>query len=719
MKKSKLAVIVIVALFSSILSQCFAKESSKMNWRQIDKKYSYEKNDLGLSFNNGVPTIKLWAPLAETVELHLFDKSEQTKEIAKFPMKKIEKGVWQSDLCSDHYGCFYQFEVKNPGKPAKRVLDPYARSMAAVTVSRDGSDAGASGDFVGKAAIVFPKKHGNCEPVKTIKGYEKREDAVIYELHVRDFTSDPSIASNLNARWGSYEALIDKLDYIKDLGVTHIQLLPVMAWYFGDETAMSERDLSWTAKSKTYNWGYDPQNYFSPDGAYSQNPNEPAFRIKELKKLINAVHEREMGVILDVVYTHMIKADFLEDIVPNYYFFRDSKGNFVGDFGNNMATNRKMAAKLIVDSVKYWHDEYKIDGMRFDMMGDATAEVIQTAYDEAAKINPDTLFLGEGWRTFKGHIDTPSLKGKGADQDWMSQTDSVGVFSDEIRNDLKSGFGCEGEPKFLTGGAQNIEKLFKNLKGQPTNFIANSPGAVVQYIEAHDNLPLYDVIAQSIKKDPQIKENDAEIHKRIRLGNLLVLTAQGTAFIHAGQEYGRTKQWLDKKRPEQKYHILTDKNNKNFINPYFIHDSYHASDAINKFDWQKATNSDLFAMNVETVEYTKGLIAIRQSSDAFRLGNKELIDKNVRLIKAKEIKANDLLIAYACKSTDNSEFYVFVNADSKKRSISADRNLEQGTVVADGKTAGLNEITKLFGAKINKNKLTLEALTAVIIKFVQ
>lgn len=717
MNKSKLPVIAVIALFSSILFQCFAKENNKMNWRQIDKKYNYDKNDLGLTFNNGVPVIKLWAPLAEKVDLYLFDKTDQTKTIAKLPMESAENGIWQAMLSTDHYGCFYQFEVNNPGKSAKRVLDPYARSMAAVTVNRDGNDAGATGDFVGKAAIVFPKNHGNCEPVKKIKGYEKREDAVIYEVHIRDFTSDPTIASELKSRWGSYEALIDKLDYIKELGVTHIQLLPVMAWYFGDETAMSERDLAWSTKSKSYNWGYDPQNYFSPDGAYSVNPADPTLRIKELKTLINAVHEREMGVILDVVYTHMIKADFLEDIVPDYYFFKDSKGNFVGDFGNNLATNRKMAAKLLVDSVKYWHDEYKIDGMRFDMMGDATADAIQAAYDAAAKINPNTLFLGEGWRTFKGHIDTPSLKGKGADQDWMSQTDSVGVFSDEIRNDLKSGFGCEGEPKFLTGGAQNIEKLLKNLKGQPTNFVANSPGDVVQYIEAHDNLPLYDVIAQSIKKDPEFKENDTEIHKRIRLGNLLILTAQGTAFIHAGQEYGRTKQWFGKKRPEQKYHILADKNNKNFVNPYFIHDSYHSSDAINKFDWQKATNSNIFAINVETVEYTKGLIALRQSSDAFRLGNKELIDKNVRLIKAKEIKSNDLVIAYACKSTDNTEFYLFVNADNKNRSITADRNLEKGTVVADAKTAGINSVTKLNGAKLDKNKIILEPLTAVIIKF--
>ncbi len=694
--------------------------ADKMSWQKIDETFYYDGDDLGVSFLLGIPILKLWAPVAEQVSLILYDKDDQTREVFRVFMEKDEKGVWSkalnSDLAAgikDFYGYFYSYEVKNPGQSVKRVLDPYAPSMAATTVSRDGKSAGSMGDFVGKGAIIAPEKYGKAKPIKKIRGFEKREDAIIYEIHVRDFTSDPSIGGRLKNRWGSFLALIDRLDYIKSLGVTHIQLLPVMAWYLGDETDTAERDLTWSTESRNYNWGYDPQHYFTPTGAYSLKPEEPGARIKELKTLINAIHARGMGVILDVVYTHMFKADFLEDIVPNYYFFKDSAGNYLGDFGNNLATNRLMAEKLMVDSVRYWHSEFAIDGMRFDMMGDGTRDAVQKAYEAALEVNPNTLFIGEGWRTFKGHIDTPALEGRGADQDWMAHTDEIGVFSDEIRNDLKSGFGCEGEPRFLTGGAQNLERIFKNIKAQPTNYVAKGPGSVVQYIEAHDNLPLFDVIAQSRKKDPAISENEEEIHKRIRLGNLMVLTAQGIAFLHGGQEYGRTKQWLSEREPGDKYHLLRDELGQRFKHPYFIHDSYRSSDMVNMFDWTKVKGRGLGA---ETMAFTKGLIRIRRSSDAFRLGSRALIDARVKQIKAKEMANEDLLIGYSCEGSSGEVFYVFVNADNQERTITLEENLTKGTVLVDGRRAGTRRIGRPRGVRLTEDKLVLAPLTATVIK---
>jgi pullulanase len=695
--------------------------SASTGWRMLDEMYGYDGNDLGATYKDGNATLKLWAPKASKVVAKFYDKENAATEIGSLELEAGEKGVWSanvkaSDLdVSDLKGYYYQYEVTNDGV-MKKVLDPYAKSMAAFTVNTKG-DAGPDGDTVGKAAIVdLSSTNPEGFTHADIDGYEKREDAVIYETHIRDFTSDPSIEGDLNARWGSYNAFIDKLDYIKSLGVTHVQLLPVMAWYYGDETKMNERELEYSAGGNEYNWGYDPHSYFSPDGAYSEDATDPEQRVKELKKLIDAIHDAGMGVVLDVVYTHMAQTSTLNDIVPNYYAFQDEKGNFLGGFGNNLATNHKMAEKLMVDSVKYWFEEYKIDGMRFDMMGDATYPAVQNAYDAADSVNPDALFIGEGWRTFAGHLADPELEGMGADQDWMDKTDDVGVFSDEIRNELKSGFGSEGEPRFITGGARDINTIFNNIKGQPGNTADDDPGDMVQYIAAHDNLPLYDVIAQSIKKDPAIPENNLEIHKRIRLGNSMILTSQGTAFLHAGQEYGRTKQWLGKGVPEQKYHELKDEAGNPF--GYFIHDSYDSSDAINKFDWEKATNAEEFAVNSMTREFTEGLIKLRKSTNAFRLGETELVDQNVSLLDIPEIKDTDLMLAYKNVSTDDTgAYYVFVNADNQTRTLSiGDYDFRGAKVLVDSDEAGVKPVEERSGFKLKKDTLTIDPLTTVVIK---
>ena len=698
------------------------------DWRYLDRLYAYSGNDLGCNFAGEDAVIKLWAPLAENVSLILFDKDNQTKQILKKSMVKGEKGVWSiqltlKDLERAKYftdslrGFYYQFEVKNIGKEPVMVLDPYARSMAAVTVDSDGSDGGSTHDLVGKAAIVDMKAIKPEVTSVKIDGYEKAEDAVIYEVHVRDFTSDPAIEESRKGRFGSFKAFIDRLPYIKSLGVTHIQLLPVMAWYYGDELKMASPEYTYKSKGCNYNWGYDPQNYFSPDGAYSENPNDAELRISELRELINAIHAEGMGVILDVVYTHMANATFLNNAVPDYYFFKDSNGNFVGDFGNNLATTRKMASKLLIDSVKFWFKEYGIDGMRWDMMGDATADAVQAAFDEAKKINPNVIFIGEGWKTFKGDREDPGLIGQGADQGWMKKTRDVGSFSDEMRNQLKSGFMSEGEPAFISGGQRNIDTIFSNIKGFPTNFETLRPANVVQYIEAHDNLTVFDVIAKATKLDPEIPENYKELHKRIRLGLGLVLTSQGVAFIHAGQEYGRTKQWLADSVPEQKYFKFVDDFGKDFKHPYFIHDSYDSSDAINKFDWTKATNSEISPISCESVEYTKGLISLRKSSDAFRLGSNTLAKLNVKMLPVPEIKQEDLAIAYSCTSKSKEEtFYVFVNCDSFKRTFSLKEDLTKGDLIVDGKKAGVIKIDKPFGVEVKQDSVILEPLTFAVIR---
>ncbi|MFQ3545342.1 pullulanase [Halobacillus rhizosphaerae] len=686
------------------------EKPAKISWQLMDKEFTYKGNDLGATLlKNGEAKIKFWSPPASEVSVILYDKDDQTKVIKKdIPMVKGDNGVWQITLDPSNTGIanltnyYYQYKIRVYGE-THIGLDPYAKSMAAFTNEDN--------DSVGKAAIVDPSSIGPKLDYAHIDGYEKREDAIIWEAHVRDFTSDPGIDSELNSKFGTFAAFAEKLDYLKKLGVTHIQLLPVMKYYYGNELK-NERELEYSAQNNNYNWGYDPHNYFSPTGMYSEQPEDPQARIAELKQLIKEIHKRDMGVILDVVYNHTASLDILGDLVPNYYHFMDNEGNpKTGYGGGKIGTTHSMSRKILSDSIRYLTDEYKVDGYRFDLMGDLDAKSVQMAYNQAKELNPDILMLGEGWRTFVGDGNeedevTP------ADQDWMDETNGAAVFSDEMRNELKSGFGSEGEPRFITGGPRNIQTIFNNIKAQPSNIQADDPGDVVQYIAAHDNLTLHDVIAQSIKKDPAT--NEEEIQRRIRLGNSLILTSQGTSFLHAGQEYGRTKQWKADGKPEDKATYMVDENGDPFQYPYFINDSYDSSDAVNMFDWSKVTDPGI---QRDTMEYTRGLIQLRKSTNAFSLGTKDEVNENVNLIKAPEIKDNDLFIGYRNEATDGTgTYYVFVNGDQNKRTISLQEDLTQGEVLVDRNRAGVKEIKSPKGVDVKENQITIDPLTTVVIK---
>lgn len=707
------------------------KVETTVDWHYLDAAFAYDGNDLGCTVFGDVVVIKVWSPLAETVNLCLYDRYDQTKLLLQKPMEKSQRGVWSVRLTlkdaeyAGHkldslIGYYYQFEVKNPGRQPLMCLDPYAKSMAPVTVCAGATSAGSSKDFVGKAAIIDMKAISTEITNVNIADYKKREDAIIYEVHVRDFTSDTKIADKRSGRFSSFRALIGQLPYIKSLGFTHIELLPVMAWYYGDETKMDEPEYAYKSKNCNYNWGYDPQNYFTPDGAYSENPAEAELRINELREFVNAAHKEGIGVILDAVYTHMANTVFLNNIVPDYYFFKDANGNLVGAFGNNVATTHRMAAKLIIDSVKFWFKEYGIDGMRWDMMGDAVADVVQTSFNEARKINPNVIFIGEAYKTTSVLQAEPGLADKMADIDWLCKTSDVGGYCDEIRDEIKSGylhFG-EGDPRFVSGGARKIAKLFSNLKGQPTGFKTSSPGSAVQYIEAHDNMTAFDSISKATGLDPEIPECFAELQRRLRLGIGLILTAQGTILFQAGLEYGRTKQWLTFGEPEQKWVKFADKRGKPFMHPYFIRDSYASSDAINKFDWEKATDAEKYPESVKTVEFSRGMIALRKSTDAFRLGSIDAVDANVKLLDIPEIKEEDLAIAYSCRSERESKtYYVFANGDDVTRRFTLSKDLSKAEVLVDANNAGTIPIANPSGVVVTPTSLELSPLTITILRF--
>ena len=665
------------------------ERKAQPHWKAIDELYTYE-GELGIIFNEEETVFKLWSPLATEVSLNLFKEGLDRDPYKTVELKKGEKGVWLLSTSEDLIGEYYTYSVTNYGE-TKEVLDPYAKSLAQTTRATF---------FTPKGAIVNPTNLGPELAFADISGFEKREDAIIWEVHVWDYTVDPDIQTE--ARYGTYDAFSERLDYIKDLGVTHIQLLPVLSYTYSDELDR-DRNMKYELGAN-YNWGYGPDNYFSPEGIYSEDPTNPELRIKELKNLVKNIHAKGLGVTLDVVYNHTARLSFLEDIVPGYYHFMDSIGTPKQSYGGGRpGTTHAMTRKLIVDSILYWTKEYKVDGFRYDLMGDLDAETIQIVFDEAKKINPDIHMVGECWRTFAGddgEFVTP------ADQDWMNETNSVVCFSDEIRDELKSGHGIEGEPRFVTGGPRSIDKIFNNVIAKPDNMTEDDPGDVLQYVAVHDGLTLHDMIALSIKKDPT--EHSEEIHKRIRLANAIILTSQGAAFLHAGQEYGRTKQWFSSTPPEREF-IKVDE----FKNPYLIRNSYDASDAVNMFDWDKVTED---GVHKETMEFTRGLIALRKFTDAFRLGDQELVAQNVSLIESEDIMDEDLVLFFKTRSTSGEYYYVLINADSKSRNISMDEDLTSGIILVDSDEAGTKKVRDVSGVRITSNQISIDPLTVVIIK---
>ena len=712
------------------------KFTTKTSWRLKDETYRYDgKLGAELKEEGKQVDLTLWSPSADKVSVVIYDKNDPEKVVGTVALEKGERGTWKQTLDStnklgitDFTGYYYQYQIERQGKTVL-ALDPYAKSLAAWNSDDAKID---DAHKVAKAAFVDPAKLGPQDlTYGKIRNFKSREDAVIYEAHVRDFTSDPAIAKDLTKPFGTFEAFIEKLDYLKNLGVTHIQLLPVLSYYFVNELKNHERLSDYASSNSNYNWGYDPQNYFSLTGMYSSDPKNPEKRIAEFKNLINEIHKRGMGAILDVVYNHTAKVDIFENLEPNYYHFMDADGTPRTSFGGGrLGTTHYMTKRLLVDSIKYLVDTYKVDGFRFDMMGDHDAASIEEAYKAARALNPNLIMLGEGWRTYAGDENMPT---KAADQDWMKHTDTVAVFSDDIRNNLKSGYPNEGQPAFITGGKRDINTIFKNLIAQPTNFEADNPGDVIQYIAAHDNLTLFDIIAQSIKKDPSKAENYAEIHRRLRLGNLMVLTAQGTPFIHSGQEYGRTKQFRDpayktpvaEDKQPNKSHLLRDKDGNPFDYPYFIHDSYDSSDAINKFDWTKATDGKAYPENVKSRDYMKGLIALRQSTDAFRLKSLKDIKDRVHLITVpgqNGVEKEDVVIGYQITAPNGDIYAVFVNADEKAREFNlgtAFAHLRNAEVLADENQAGPVGIANPKGLEWTEKGLKLNALTATVLRVSQ
>lgn len=647
------------------------------------------KTKLGLYFDSAKCTLKtaVWAPLAKQVMLLIFaTPNTEEKPLFKLTLKKTRKtGVWHRNFSKEEFtalfkdagtidGRYYCYAVTNAGKPEQYCLDPYSFSMAEYRNDRQFCP----------GAIVDLAKDG--APRKCRLPALPKENTVIYEVSVRDFTVDKS--AETTARGGSFNAFVEKLDYIKELGATHIQLMPVLNFYNNDETTTAFSDKY---PNSNYNWGYDPHNYFSPEGWFSEKPEDPYSRIRDLRALVQAAHTKGLRVILDVVYNHMASTEFLDNLVPGYYFRLNENGSFTSasGCGNDCATEKAAMHKLIIDSLVHWVKNYDVDGFRFDLMGLIDTDTIMQGL-EACRRYKNVLFIGEGWKMYNGKT------GRGMDQNMMRETADISVFNDEYRDLLKGGGMNEARLGFITGAekdAVNIEQLFYNITGRPQqNYNVLSPLNNVQYLEAHDGLTLRDNIAFNCALNSADEAQADELFKRIKLGNFILLTSQGIPFMHAGQECARTKPAL----------FESYENTGNFVR-----NSYNSPDSVNAFKWNFDQNQQ------KLFEYTKSLIEFRQKTKLFRFANLTEIEKSISFYKD---LSDDKLLVYSIKESKESgkEWFVAINADTETRRLLL--AIKRPQVYADTNGASLHRIEKPAGISFGKGFVELAPLSAFIFK---
>jgi pullulanase len=622
---------------------------------ELDNLYYYDGTDLGNTYSDIKTDFKLWAPTAEEVMLITYNKWDDG--IGKeFNMTKAEKGTWVATLAGDQHGLLYNYRVK-VSDTWNEATDPYSLS-----VSANGR----------KSAVINIKStnpHGWDSSLAPV--LNDSTDAIIYELHIRDLSIHPNSGiKNKGMFLGLTEPgttgpenTLTGLAHIMDLGVTHVELLPIFDYGSVDETT----------DTPEYNWGYDPENYNSPEGSYSTDPFNPVARIKELKMAIQALHSSGIGVIMDVVYNHMyniITSNF-NKLVPGYYFRygRDGDPADESGCGNVTASEHKMMRKFIVDSVTYWAKEYKLDGFRFDLMGLLDVETMNKVRYELNIINPQIIVIGEGWDM--GNSLKSSEK---ANQKNSAEMPGIGFFNDTVRDGIRGSTFNISEPGFISGNYTLAINVKKGIVGA-INYSdeircwsnATQPGQSINYVEAHDDRTLWDKLICTNPLDSaetRIKMN--------RLAAAIVFTSQGIPFFQAGQEFFRTKKG--------------------------VANSFISGDEINRLDWQ------LKADNMDNVNYFKGLIALRKSHPAFRMSSSEMIKENLRFIETPE-----MVIAYTLDKNANRDTWntivVAFNASREDVIISLPSACTWHIIV-NGQMSGTNTLESFYDDVLKVPSLT-------------
>ena len=542
----------------------------------------YNGKDLGLTYSPKAATFKIWAPTATAATLNLYKSDMGENAVRSINMNKGENGVWQITVPENLKNSYYTFQVNIDNAWSEEVVDPYAKACGTNGLRAQVIDLNETNP-VGWAQDKSPN----------FSVSNKQTDAVIYELHVRDASIHASSGIKNKGKFLGLAEVGTKnsagqstgLSHIKELGVTHVHLLPFYDYNSVDETKAAVQ----------YNWGYDPVNYNIPEGSYSTNPADGKVRIKELKELIKTMHSNGLRIIMDVVYNHtaLTKNSNFNTLVPDYYYRKRADGSFsdASSCGNETASDNAMFQKFMIESVVYWVNEYHIDGFRFDLMGIHDIETMNLISDTLHKIKPSIVLYGEGWTSSS----SPLPEEKRALKKNAAQLNGIAVFSDDMRDGIKGSVFNIDDRGFATGNIGNSESVkfgivaagkHPQINYSKVNYSKEpytaGPAGLINYADCHDNNILWDKIALSFKE-----ASVAERTKMHELAYAIVLTAQGASFLHAGTEFLRTKNGVE--------------------------NSFDKGDIVNGIDW------DLKTKNNTSYQFIKNLVQIRRAHPAFRL----------------------------------------------------------------------------------------------------
>ena len=554
---------------------------------EFENKYTYEGKDLGATWSRESTFFRLWAPTAQDVEICLYRSGTQGQEdlIDRLPMTPDQNGTWVATASGDLNGVYYTYLVDVDGA-IMEACDPYA-----VTTGVNGN-----------RAMVCDLKSTDpdgWDQDRTPVVSDSYSDYVICELHVRDLSS---LASSKIRSRGKFLGLTETntklktgqptgITHLKNLGVTHIHLMPVYDYGSVDEAN----------PGKEYNWGYDPVNFNVPEGSYSSNPFDGFARIREMKQAIQALHQNGLGVILDVVYNHVYHTfEFsINQIVPGY-FSRENDAGVLSNgscCGNDTASERSMVRKYIVDSVNYWADEYHVDGFRFDLVGLLDVFTIQEIISSVRKKHPHVMFYGEGWN-LNTQVTKPDLPLAVQGNAWMMP--EFAFFNDTMRDTMRGSVFDYHLPGFISGAPVSKAHLLKCFQGRMD--WSCMPNQIVNYVSCHDNHTLHDRIAEAL---PHAEE--AEIARRCRLAAAFTLLSTGIPFFQAGEEMLRTK--------------------KTRLGKY-VSNSYRSSDRINGIKWNRLKEPEV----QDTVRYYQGLLSLRKQHPLFRMTNPDEVRRRITLL---------------------------------------------------------------------------------------